>query len=115
MTTINPTGTGSHFCRPCNRRFETGGRCDRCGTLRTAWYEPKRPAVKCPACGCGMFRETADGPVNGSRVCTQCHAEFEPVEVSFCDSRPDVNAEKREEFERRRFARQCAGRRRNRD
>lgn len=34
-------------------------------------------------------------------MCGKCGAEFEPVEVSFCDSRPDVNAMKREGFENR--------------
>ena len=100
--TINPTDTGSFLCRPCNRRFEIGGPCDHCGTPRAKWYEPKRPIVKCPDCGCGSSRPTVDG----SQICTQCHAEFEPVEVSYADTRGLENAIKREEFERRQSVRQ---------
>jgi len=97
MTTINPTGSGPFLCRPCNRRFEVGGRCSHCGTLRTAWYEPKRPAAKCPGCGFGSSRDLGDG----ARECLHCHATFETVEVGYLDTRGLVNAIKREELEQR--------------
>lgn len=109
--TISPAGSGGFYCRPCNRRYDTGGRCDRCGSIRAAWYEPKRPSQKCPACNGVHTRASRDG----SRICNDCHAEFEPVEVSFCDSRPDANAQKREEFEQRESARKRSGNRKNRD
>ena len=69
--------------------------------MRTVYYEPKRQAAKCPACGCGTSKDIGDG----ARECLQCHAQFEPVEVSFVDSRAIENAIKREEFELRARAR----------
>lgn len=91
MTQVNPKGSGPFYCRACNRRFDVGGPCNGCGGLRAKWYDPPKPAVKCPACGCGVSRD-----IDGARECSLCHAQFEPVEFSFCDDRPDINAEKAE-------------------
>lgn len=88
-----------YWCHVCRNRKGIGGRCTSCGTQRTVWFEKsKGTQSKCPRCRGLHSRATREG----SRRCNDCGAEFEPVEVSFCDSRPDVNAEKREEYEQRR-------------
>lgn len=87
-----------YWCHVCRNKRPECGKCTACLTQRTVWFAPKQQAPKCPQCQGTHTKATRDG----SRRCNNCGAEFEPVEVSFCDSRPDVNAEKREEYERRR-------------
>jgi DNA-directed RNA polymerase subunit RPC12/RpoP len=83
-----------NWCRICRRQRPESGKCSSCGTGLTPYYEPKAkaPSPSCPKC---RGKHTQATP-HGSRVCRDCGAEFEPVEVGYLDTRPDVNAEKRE-------------------
>ena len=87
-----------NWCRVCRKKTEEVGKCTSCLTQLTKWFEPRKPAPKCPRCGKQHSKATQDG----SRICTDCGAEFEPVEVSFADSRPVENSIKREQHKGRR-------------
>lgn len=85
------------FCSVCRgKRDDIGGMCSGCGSdvekVRVS-ANPKPKPVQCPNCG---PRTDAYKLKRGTYHCRRCHAEFAPVEFSFADSRPDVNAEKRE-------------------
>lgn len=89
------------MCRGC--RPHNGKVCLGCGTpvanarvVERKRSQPGRPP--CPACGCRVSHEVAAGRFS----CRDCMAEFEAVEVGYCDTRPDVNAEKRERHEKAR-------------
>lgn len=85
------------FCGVCRgQRDDICGMCSGCGgrvaeVRMSAKPKPKSP--QCPRCG---PRTDAYKLKRGTYHCRKCGAEFSPVEVGFVDSRPDVNAEKRE-------------------
>lgn len=87
----------THNCRICNKVSpHDGRRCLGCATpIANAKVTTKAPAKpRCPRCGSGSHR-----PLTFDRArleCQACHAVFEPPDGYAVDTRPDVNAEKRE-------------------
>lgn len=89
-----------HDCRCCGgERPNNGVLCLGCGTLLTVCEQLKRKAERnaCPQCNSRRMHIKMD--VNRYR-CGECNALFEDSEISYLDDRPDVNLEKKEQFER---------------
>ena len=96
--------SGKHDCNMCGGvRDHNGKLCLGCGTDIARCKKPGkkgRNSESCPGCA-------HSGPHSvleyGRRVCQKCKSVFEAADFSFVDTRPDVNAEKKEEsqFKRR--------------
>lgn len=89
-------------CRYCNgvREFTTR-QCLGCGSPKANAMVPagslsKKKAFRCPKC-----KSTRTSCLEDERhVCADCRAVFEADDVGFLDTRPDINAEKRERSQR---------------
>lgn len=91
------------FCGICSgKRDNVGGMCSGCGgevsEVRMS-ANPKPKPVQCPQCG---PRTDAYPLGRGEHHCRRCGVKFSPVEFAFVDTRPEVNAEKRERGNARR-------------
>ena len=88
-------------CRICqgSRPTTADGRfCAGCGSpVANAVPRDKQTdgTPRCPICNRRGKRTPGD-----QFACAHCVIVFEPVDVSYCDTRPDVNAEKRERHHR---------------
>lgn len=88
------------FCRFCNgkRRVNAKTQCEGCGmpVANAHVPEPARKLaklrLKCPKC-----RRTHIAEIEKDRFnCETCDAVFEAADVGYLDTRPDINAEKKE-------------------
>ena len=94
--------SSTHDCCICGGcRPKTGTHCCGCGSplqlcRATSKVEDRR--WQCPKCRDKRYVHVGSGRVS----CVGCYSEFELTpDVGFVDSRPEVNAEKREEFQQR--------------
>ena len=94
------------ICGPDTPVHSSGAMCGGCGTP-IANAEVKRrkktkaPKARCPRCERTKPKEKFRSHVDGTLIC-DCGVEFDPdADVTFCDARPDVNAEKRDEYLKR--------------
>ena len=96
------------ICGPNTPIHSSGAICGGCGTpIANATHRPRKQKtndkIDCPRCRKSRPKGKYHSHSDGSLVCPNCRAEFEHGDdVTFCDSRPDRNAEKREEFQNRR-------------
>ena len=88
-------------CRICRGVRNTNGRvCLGCGTPVANAIDrnkPKRARPTCPICG---PRPKVSEVQPGRFECGGCRSHFEADDVGYVDTRPDVNAEKRERVKR---------------
>lgn len=84
-------------------RHFVDGRCVGCGTeqAKAVNTQPRKKRPDCPRCAKGAPARELEP---GRWLCQRCNAVFEADDFSFADSRPDVNAEKRERQRDRRSA-----------
>lgn len=104
------------WCPVC-RKNKSGmkGREALCCSCATALQEPppKKRVGQQTCSGCGGVTDVQIEP--GRFHCRKCNSVVEPLEFAFMDTRPEVNAEKRERQEQEGVRDRRGNRRRDRD
>jgi ribosomal protein S27AE len=88
-------------------RHFVDGVCTGCGTDQAKAVNtlPRKKRPDCPRCSPGAPAKQLEAD---RWLCQRCNAVFEAEDFCFADSRPDVNAEKREREAQRKGPRRSA-------